>query len=359
MKIYLIIAKATIKMYFRRSQSLFWALFFPIVMMVGLGFSGFGEYKEPKLGIVDRSNNSVSIKFLEELNKKDYLEIKNIDFKDIEKNLIEQKLDSILVIPENFGEDNLKLKIVYQDSKENLGQAFKDFSSVVLRELHQNNSENKFNIELEKKVFSNENQGYKGFLVPGIVALSIMQSGILGVVFTLISFKTQGILRRLQATPISSRHFLIGQLMSRLLIILIQTFVLFFIGILLLNIDIALGNIFAWINIIIFSILGSILFLLIGLTISGASPNEDYAAPIANLVTFPMMVLSGVFFDASVLPGWLNSITSYLPLTPLVTSLRESALYGTNTIELLPELLIMCIWILLAFFIGVKTFKWE
>ena len=109
-------------------------------------------------------------------------------------------------------------------------------------------------IVLKEKIFENQYQGYKGFLVPGIVALSIMQSGILGVVFTLISYKTQGVLKRLQATPIDPSHFLIGQMISRLLIIVIQTFILFLIGTLILNIDIALGSIYAWINIIIFSI---------------------------------------------------------------------------------------------------------
>ena len=115
----------------------------------------------------------------------------------------------------------------------------------------------------------------------------------------------------------------------------------------------------AWINIGIFSILGSILFLFIGLAISGASPNEDYAAPFANLVTFPMMFLSGVFFDNDILPGSISTFTDLLPLSPLVESLRESALYGTNTFELLPELGIILAWIIIAFVIGVKTFKWE
>ena len=154
-------------------------------------------------------------------------------------------------------------------------------------------------------------------------------------------------------------HFLIGQLISRLFIITIQTVVLFIIGVLILDINIALGNIYAWINIGIFSILGSILFLFIGLAISGASPNEDYAAPFANLVTFPMMFLSGVFFDNDILPGSISRFTDLLPLSPLVESLRESALYGTNTFELLPELGIILAWIIIAFVIGVKTFKWE
>ncbi|MBC78028.1 MAG: hypothetical protein CL745_00275 [Chloroflexi bacterium] len=358
MKIYLIIAKSTIKMYFRRTQSLFWTLFFPIVMMLGIGFFGFGQFTPPKLGIINYSNTYESEIFLDEFRKKEYVEIKLISETDVEKSILEGKIDSAMRIPKEFSLESPNIEISYENSKEKIALEFYDLSDMIISDLLSNQKTGK-NIILKEKIFENEYQGYKGFLVPGIVALSIMQSGILGVVFTLISYKTQGVLKRLQATPIDPSHFLIGQMISRLLIIVIQTFVLFLIGTLILNIDIALGSIFAWINIIIFSVLGSILFLFIGLAISGASPNEDYAAPIANLITFPMMFLSGVFFDTDIFPNWLSLITNNLPLSPLVNSLRESALYGTNTLELLPELSIMLVWIIVAFIIGIKTFKWE
>ena len=358
MKIYLIIAKSTIKMYFRRTQSLFWTLFFPIVMMLGIGFFGFGQFTPPKLGIINYSNTYESEIFLDEFSKKEYVEIKLISETDVEKSILEGKIDSAMRIPKEFSLESPNIEISYENSKEKIALEFYDLSDMIISDLLSNQKTGK-NIILKEKIFENEYQGYKGFLVPGIVALSIMQSGILGVVFTLISYKTQGVLKRLQATPIDPSHFLIGQMISRLLIIVIQTFVLFLIGTLILNIDIALGSIFAWINIIIFSVLGSILFLFIGLAISGASTNEDYAAPIANLITFPMMFLSGVFFDTDIFPNWLSLITNNLPLSPLVNSLRESALYGTNTLELLPELSIMLVWIIVAFIIGIKTFKWE
>ena len=81
MKIYLIIAASTIKMYFRRTQSLFWTLFFPVVMMVGLGFFGFGEYEKPKLGIIDQAENSISTEFVNKLEQKKYIEIDKINKK--------------------------------------------------------------------------------------------------------------------------------------------------------------------------------------------------------------------------------------------------------------------------------------
>ena len=72
-----------------------------------------------------------------------------------------------------------------------------------------------------------------------------------------------------------------------------------------------------------------------------------------------LILLNEAFFDTDIFPNWLSVITNNLPLSPLVNSLRESALYGTNTLELLPELTIIIVWIVAAFIIGIKTFKWE
>ena len=357
MKIALIIALATMKMYFRRSQSFFWSLFFPVVLMIGLGFYGFGEFSPSKLGIIDGAENQYSKELIKAISEKKYIKTEINTREIFDKKVLEGKIDSVLVIPDNYNHNNeVKITLEFEESKEIIAYSFEDTINSVIKIMDSENTNNDIQ-KLSTKIKNNSNQGYKGFLVPGIVSLAIMQSGILGVVFTLISYKSQGVLRRLQATPISSAHFLIGQLASRLLIITIQTVLLFIIGILVLNINIGQGSILAWVNILIFSLLGSVLFLIIGLAISGASPNEDYAAPIANLITFPMMFLSGVFFENDVLPYWIKIIGQNLPLSPLVTGMRESSLYGTNTLDLLPEVGLIILWIIVCFIIGIRRNK--
>ena len=86
----------------------------------------------------------------------------------------------------------------------------------------------------------------------------------------------------------------------------------------------------------------------------------DFGAAVVIVLTgLGMMFLSGVFFENDVLPYWIKIIGQNLPLSPLVTAMRESSLYGANTLDLLPEVGLIIIWIIVCFIIGIKTFKWE
>ena len=202
-------------------------------------------------------------------------------------------------------------------------------------------------------------QGYKGFIVPGIAAMAIMQNGIFSVVFTLLSYKNQGVLKRLKAAPISPSHFIVGHLISRVSIIILQTFILLLMGVFVLGVSVGQGSILAWLNILFLSFLGGILFLAIGLAISSLAPNEDSAPALANLVTFPMLFLSGVFFPIDFLPTIISYISNLLPLTHLAEGIRLSALYGNSTFTTIPQLGITFAWLAVSFFICAISFKWE
>ena len=202
-------------------------------------------------------------------------------------------------------------------------------------------------------------QGYKGFIVPGIAAMAIMQNGIFSVVFTLLSYKNQGVLKRLKAAPISPSHFIVGHLISRVSIIILQTFILLIMGVFVLGVSVGQGSFLAWLNILFLSFLGGILFLAIGLAISSLAPNEDSAPALANLVTFPMLFLSGVFFPIDFLPKIISYISNILPLTHLAEGIRLSALYGNSTFSTIPQLGITLAWLALSFFICAISFKWE
>ena len=366
MKIYLALVSASLKMYFRRVQSIFWALFFPSLIILIFGMMRFGQYSPPDLGIVDNSQNELSSQLQNKLIESDLIRVKTSSIELLETEMEEGSVDAILIIPRNFSStDYSEITISYDKSKTEETKVIEKITLVSLDEIFidtQNppkdfRRDSIFSVKTSSKDFNN--QGFKGFLVPGVAAMSIMQSGVLGVVFTLIGFRTQGVLRRLQATPISPAHFILGQLTTRVITIILQTFLLLLIGAVVLGVSIGQGNIFAWVNLLFLTIVGSVLFLSIGLAISGAAPNEDSAAPIANLITFPMLFLSGVFFPLDLMPDWVHYISNVLPLTHLATGLREASLYGKAPWETIPEATILIGWSFLALLISAKTFKWE
>ena len=347
MKIYLSFTVAASKMFFRRKSSIFWSLFFPVVTMLVLGNAGFIGYSAPNVGLyVGSEINDETVNKLrasKSITIRDYLS-KNEAFEALEKGTL-----SALITLNN----NSKITVTTREGDIAEQEVVENF---VFKIMNENMGEIK---NVSNEIAEMNYQGYKGFIVPGIAAMAIMQNGIFSVVFTLLSYKNQGVLKRLKAAPISPSHFIVGHLISRVTIIILQTFVLLLMGVFVLDVSIGQGNIFAWINILFLSFIGGILFLAIGLAISSLAPNEDSAPAIANLVTFPMLFLSGVFFPIDFLPKIIGYISNLLPLTHLAQGIRLSALYGNSSIMTMPQIGITFAWLALSFFICAISFKWE
>ena len=347
MKIYLSFTIAASKMFFRRKSSIFWSLFFPVVTMLVLGNAGFIGYSAPNVGLYitsEMDNDTVSkLKSSNSITIRDYLSETDA------LTALEKGTLSALITIDNNSEIIVTTRegdIAEQEVVENF----------VFKIMNESIGEIK---NVTNEIAEMNYQGYKGFIVPGIAAMAIMQNGIFSVVFTLLSYKNQGVLKRLKAAPISPSHFIVGHLISRVSIIILQTFILLLMGVFVLGVSIGQGSVLAWINILFLSFLGGILFLAIGLAISSLAPNEDSAPAIANLVTFPMLFLSGVFFPIDFLPKIIGYISNLLPLTHLAQGIRLSALYGNSPIMTMPQIGITFAWLALSFFICAISFKWE
>ena len=345
MRIYLSFTIAASKMFFRRKSSIFWSLFFPVVTMLVLGNAGFIGYSAPNVGLFSTTANEI----IDELKSSKSITIREYQSKDNALEALEKGTLSALI---TLNPDS-KFIVTTRDGDLAEKEVVENF---VFRIINQDiDPINNVSSDIAKMNY----QGYKGFIVPGIAAMAIMQNGIFSVVFTLLSYKNQGVLKRLKASPISPSHFIVGHLISRVSIIILQTFILLIMGVLVLGVSVGQGSFLAWLNILFLSFLGGILFLAIGLAISSLAPNEDSAPALANLVTFPMLFLSGVFFPIDFLPKIISYISNILPLTHLAEGIRLSALYGNSTFSTIPQLGITLAWLALSFFICAISFKWE
>tara|TARA_Y100000741_G_scaffold334583_1_gene291893 strand:+ start:336 stop:1409 length:1074 start_codon:yes stop_codon:yes gene_type:complete len=357
MKIYLSFTIAASKMFFRRKSSIFWSLFFPVVTMLVFGNANILGYSAPNVGLIDYANTDNSRLITESLKQSKSTEIQLLLSENEAIELLTKgSIASYITI--NSSNNNSQSEIIITTRKDDFAE-----KEVVSNLVNSVMNENKNSLEESSNIKSNiadiNYQGYKGFIIPGIAAMAIMQNGIFSVVFTLLSYKNQGVLRRLQATPISPSHFIVGHLISRVTIIILQTFLLLIMGVFILGVSIGQGSIMAWINILLLSLLGGVLFLSIGLAISSLAPSEDSAPALANLVTFPMLFLSGVFFPIDFLPKFVGYVSNILPLTHLAQGIRLSALYGNSTLTTLPQIGITILWLAIAFSICAFTFKWE
>jgi ABC-2 type transport system permease protein len=157
------------------------------------------------------------------------------------------------------------------------------------------------------------------------------------------------------ATPMRVRDFFFSQLVTRLTTVALQIVVLLAVGFFAFHFHFA-GNL---LYLLIVGIVGGGIFLAMGLAISGASKSEETAAPIANLVSLPLMFLSGIFFARSSMPGWLQTITQYSPLTYVSDALRSISVDGASLWAVRGDLLGIFIWLGITVVIATRLFKWE
>ncbi len=369
MKIYLALTIASLKMYFRNRQALFWALFFPLLIMIIFGIMNFDGYNAPSVGVHDAAQNDASLALIQALRGGDneVLEVSTGTSEEIQYDLKFSGSRAAIVIPENYGvRGELAVIEVTYDQRfmqeravvsTVIGQAtsalFKEFAAVP-NEFRVENS-----ISIDESFIEGQGQGFKAWLIPGIAAMAIMQTGLFTVVFTLVRFKSQGVLRRLKATPIGASHFLAGQLTTKAIIVVLQTYVLVIVGAIVLSVSVGNGRLGVWFDLTILALLGGALFIAMGLAVSGWAKNEETAAPVANIISMPMMFLSGVFFPLSVMPDWLTRWSQYLPLTYLADGMRAITVEGASITTLGTELLGLGIWIIIVFVIATRMFHWE
>jgi len=169
------------------------------------------------------------------------------------------------------------------------------------------------------------------------------------------SSTVMGILRRLHTTPLRVWQYFLSIMFGNAVSGLLSIGVMFIVAILVFHLKVV-GN---YLELALFLALSIITVLGIGLAIGGWAKNERQAAPLANIIVFPMMFLSGTFFPRFLMPHWLQGITAYLPLSPVIDGARLITAEGQHLWQLGPQLGVMAFWLITVYFIAFRVFRWE
>jgi ABC-2 type transport system permease protein len=196
---------------------------------------------------------------------------------------------------------------------------------------------------------------YIDFFVPGIIAMSLMNSGVIGLSTAFVTYREKGILRRIKVTPFSLPKFISARMVTMLMVAVAQSLILIFTGKLIYGMTFRGSPLLILVTILI----GSLAFLSIGFAISSFARNAETAASYANLITFPMLFLAGTFFPIDSLPAWLQALTRVLPLRYLIDALREPIMRGNGISETWPDLLVLIAVTVVFMTIAVRFFKWD
>lgn len=195
------------------------------------------------------------------------------------------------------------------------------------------------------------------WLTPGIIGINMMFSALFGVGYVLVRYRKSGVLKRLKATPVRAWEFLLAQIFSRFILISVTTAVIFTGAFLILGIPLR-GSAFA-LALVLSS--GTLCLISLGLIVAARVSSEELAGGLLNLMTWPMMFLSGVWFSLEGLNPWLQRVSKLSPLTHMISAARAIMIDGAHWYEpaVLEPITILLVIAIIGLSIGSWLFRWE
>jgi len=195
---------------------------------------------------------------------------------------------------------------------------------------------------------------YIDFLIPGLLGMNLMNSGMWGIGFALVDMRQRKLLKRFVGTPMRRTDFLMALASSRLILMIIEVGLLLLFGVLFFHMRV-LGSVAA---IALIAAIGSLTFGGVGLLTASRAQKIESVSGLINLVMMPMWIFSGVFFSYERFPAIIHPLIKALPLTALNDALRASILEGTPILHQWPRILVMILWGGISFVLALKWFRW-
>jgi ABC-type multidrug transport system permease subunit len=315
--------------FWRDRAALAWNILFPVLLIAGFAY-GFSDNPNPdKVGLHGAPQSSIS--FLES----PYIQV--IPATDLEQSItkIERHQLDLLI------DASTETYWVNEDSSKGY------FLEHALNGLDPG--------RFSRRPVTGQEIRYIDWVIPGILGMNIMFSALFGIGYVIVRYRKNGVLKRLKATPLSALEFLIAQLGSRLWLILVVNAAVFIGG----NIFVDFRMYGSYLDLILVFTLGAMSLISMGLMVAARTSSEELAGGLLNLISWPMMFLSGVWFSLEGLHPWVQKISQIFPLTHTINAARSIMIDGASLLQLMPELITLLLMTSLFLFIGSLSFRWE
>jgi len=367
----LAIAKASFRSILRSPSAVIFTLLFPLIFILVFGFIGGGGITVD-VGVAKGSDvNNPIYKALQSSGVIHLVTDESAD--QMKKDLAKGHLDAILDITKNAAtwpvyapvqgkpqQPPFTVNVQYTSASQEKGKILNTLISGILFKMNAAMAKNTPPALADLKETTVTVRAYKtiDFILPGQLGFSLLSTGVFGTAFVFLSLRQTLVIKRFFATPVKRYSIVIGEAIARITFALIGAAFILLIGRFAFGFTLIHGFV-TFINMLILSFIGVVVFMGFGFTVSGIAKNESTVPPIANLVTLPQFLLSGTFFSITVFPTWLQPICKILPLTFLNDAMRQVAFEGANLWDVSHQLFYLLLWGIGIYAVAVKAFKWE
>jgi ABC-2 type transport system permease protein len=350
---------SNLKMMVRGRQALFWSLAFPLMFTIIFGFF-FGGTKTSvgTVAWIDNANTQLSTGVQAAAKDSGLFKIqKETDVNTARDLLKKSKVTAIVEVPAGFGsQDPSAPKTIDFINDPANTQA----NATIAAFLNQFLAATNFQIQNAKPIYSvnsitttDKSLNYFDFVLMGLIGLALMNSSVQGIAIVMAKYRQDKILKRITTTPLASWRFVSAEVLSRLVLNVFQISAILLVGFYGFHAHIV-GSLFL---LLLFSLLGGLLFQTIGFAVASVSKTEDAAQGMSVAVTIPMMFLAGVFFPIDQLPTWLLRIVQILPLAPLLRMIRQIGIENISPFTNPLNIAIVAGWIVVMLGVSIWRFR--
>ena len=354
---------ANIKSFYRDRTSLFWTFAFPIIFVILFGSIFSGRATTFNVGWVDEDRTPAAQQLRAGFSEVPLLALKDSEREPALQEMRDGGLDAVIVVPAGLGAamtpgqprtgPPFQLTLYTDPSRQTASTTVQQILAQVVGAMNLAVAGVAPALAVASQPLQTQSITSAAYFVPSILAMALMQLGVFAAI-PLVVQREKGILRRLNATPLSRATLVASNVAMRLLIAIVQTILILGIGAALFGVVI-LGSIALAAGVIV---LGALTFLAIGYLIASYARTEESANAMASVVQFPLMFLSGIFFPIAFMPDWLQPVAAIMPLTYLGDALRQVMVGGGAYAPLPVDLLVLGAWLAVCFLLSARFFRW-
>ncbi|MET3108444.1 ABC-2 type transport system permease protein [Oxalobacteraceae bacterium GrIS 2.11] len=341
-----------LKLYVRRPAAMFWMMAFPVLMLMGLGtvFSGSSD------NIVRLVWSQQADASAQDLSLQQSLKELGVALEQVTPEQAEQRWQSgKLPVMLEKADDHYSLRVNSYLAGQGMSIVALVQQAFLMVQARALGAGELARIPLLMQSPGGHHDGpYAAYLLPGLLGLNLLMMGVFSVGMVDVDLRVKGIYKRLATTPLPPRIYLGAQMAVRLVVVVVAASVLMGIGALMFGIQ----NQGSYISLFALLFLGTACFASLGYLLASFAGTVEAANGLANLFFLPLMMLSGVYFSLDAAPVWLQKVSDYTPLTPLLKALRAVFNDGAHLSTQGTPILIMAVWTLLLFVFASKRFKW-
>ena len=331
--------------FIRQPEAVFWTFVFPILLAVGLGLAFRSRAPErPRIGVV--ASDVAGTQLLTSLTLDSTLIATGFNTSSAAEKALRTAKVAILVIPDGAG----GVKYVYDPQRSESANA-----RLMADRAIQIGAGRADPVRISESKVTERGARYIDFVIPGLLGMNLMGSGIWGLGFAIVDSRSKRLLKRFMATPMSRAEYLMSFLFSRMLFLILEVVTLLGFGVLAFKVPMR-GSI---LNLAIICTLSALAFGGLGLLIASRAKTVEGVSGLMNFVMLPMWIFSGVFFSSSNFPNAVQPLIKVLPLTAVNDALRANMLEGASLAGVSTQLMIIAGWLLISFVAALKLFRWR